>query len=58
VPLTGISLHNDHIKDDAEDPERCEYLVPVHCESAVPRREAKSMSASRSNELGPGGGSV
>jgi hypothetical protein len=36
VPLIDIPLHNDHIKDDADDPERSEYLVPVHWEWAVP----------------------
>jgi len=36
VPILDISLQNDHIKDDADDPERCEYLVPVRWEWTAP----------------------
>jgi hypothetical protein len=36
VPILEVSLYNDHIKDDADDPERCEYVVPVRWEWTVP----------------------
>lgn len=36
VPILEVPLHNDHIKDDADDPERCEYVVPVQWEWTVP----------------------
>ena len=36
VPILKIPLHNDHVKDDADDPERREYFVPVQWEWTVP----------------------
>jgi hypothetical protein len=39
VPIVDVPLHNEHIKDDADDPERCEYLVPVRWEWTAPAGE-------------------
>jgi hypothetical protein len=36
VPILDAPLNNEHIKDDADDPERCEYLVPVRWEWTAP----------------------
>lgn len=36
VPILDVPLNNEHIKDDADDLERCEYLVPVRWEWTAP----------------------
>lgn len=36
LPILDMPLQNEHIKDDADDPERCEYLVAVRWEWTAP----------------------
>jgi hypothetical protein len=39
-PLLDVPLQNENVKEDADDPERAEYLVRVEWERAVPANQA------------------